>query len=135
MAWRDTLLNLPFERGFLAPFASEANPFMRWLGPDRPRLEAQESALDEAQPWMYGYQALPSPAPSTTLPEPVETPVPREYVTLPGERPPRGPTRDPQVLADQLRAYWYEPWAAGAGLESALGGGWEGKKKKRKKKE
>lgn len=110
MGASDWLLNLPYER--VPFFGSRANPLMGVLGPQQaPRLAAQESALTE-QPWMYGYQSLPAPAPTAPTPSPE---VPREYMTLPGEAPPTGPTTNPQVLADQLKSYWYEPFAAAAG--------------------
>lgn len=94
MGLGDWLLNLPYERGPLSPFASQANPFMRMMGPQMmPRLQAQESALMEDAPWMVGYEGLPAPLPAPEAPVASPIPIPPDlidqgsfYATSPGAR-------------------------------------------------
>ena len=103
MGWRD----LPVEK--IPFFSSSANPFMNLLGPQNPAPVPTDTPLPPIKPWMVGYEPLKPQA------QPQPSPVPHEYLTLPGELPPTGPTFDPQILAEQLRAYWYEPMAAAGG--------------------
>lgn len=114
MGWRD----LPVEK--IPFFSSQANPFMKLLGP-QPAPVPIDTPLPPIDPWMVGYKPLKPTSP-------VASPVPREYLTLPGELPPTGPTFDPQILAEQLGSYWYDPMAAAGGqMPSRM----RGKKKER----